>query len=341
VELPGLTRPLASRLDDVARSWSVPLRRGDKERPDEIVAQIDEVARWCGSVLQAVVELVPEAIDELIMIPVGWLTTLPWHAAIADGDPIIERYAIRYLHTLSGLQNTLRVQMAASTTVVTPFTADLPFTEAEGVIVGALAGARRVFSAGADREAVLDDLSGSTVAHLATHCTSGPTAETSFIELNPQRLSADDARRMSYVPRDEGYLSACASGLIAVFQPDERTGFEAALFSVGFQRVLSTPWPVGDASAAFLAIAYSAERFAHRATAPSRCLQQAVNLVRRSSAAALVDWLRHLRHLLSPTAADAAHQLQRLEWWLQLQFPPAHVPFAHPAAWGGIQMSGS
>lgn len=131
--------------------------------------------------------------------------------------------------------------------------ADLPFAEAEALEVGHLLGVKPLLQSEATRDAVLAQLDGVAIAHLATHAYFAPGSPLdSGIVLADGILTAREILERGLRAPEFIILSACQSGLAGSLGGDEMAGLSQALLYAGARSLLVSLWTVNDLSTAYL-----------------------------------------------------------------------------------------
>jgi len=209
--------------------------------------------------------------DELILVPVGWLSAVPWG--------VLPPLTGRPVTVAPSASAWLRAYRAASApcTVGPPLLVAGPHLQhaaAEVHAIATLDPASRVLSGpAATVEATMRGLDGAAVAHFATHGHHEPeNVLFSRLDLADGPLMAYDLQHLAVPPR-QAVLSACDVGRTVVRPGDEILGFTAALLYAGTTSVVSSTVRVPDEAAIHVMIAY------HRAVSagaqPARALAAA------------------------------------------------------------------
>ncbi|MFG2332463.1 CHAT domain-containing protein [Streptomyces sp. NPDC048604] len=217
--------------------------------------------------------------------PVGFLATLPLHAAGRHREPAPAglRRATLLDRTVSSTTSTLRAlaqartrppaSPAAGTLVValpeTPDAQPLAHAKAEAARVAELlrpAGPVTVLTGpAATAHAVLDALPRHDTAHFACHGVTDLDPSESRLLLADHRerpLTVAALADLRLRDADLAYLSACSTGVTAYAFADEFLHITAAFQLCGYRQVVGTLWPVGDAAAAAVAEAFHTRRAA-------------------------------------------------------------------------------
>jgi CHAT domain-containing protein/tetratricopeptide (TPR) repeat protein len=241
--------------------------------------------------------------DLLWIVPCGPLHQVPFHAAVVDGVPLVERNPI--CHSPSASVGALCLDRARrryrKAIVFGDTTGDLAFARIESQRVAARFNTRAQVGDEATEEALVDaraqagdDLD---VVHLAAHGTfDADDPLDSGIQMagggnQPALLTARDVVR-DRLPVELVALSACESGRTHVFDGDEPVGLTRAFLSAGAASVVATLWLVNDLSTRLIV-----ERFYDTLLAPATdadlpwrkaaALQDALAFVRRTTVAEL------------------------------------------------------
>ena len=167
----------------------------------------------------------------------------------------------------------------------------------EVVAVAALRpGATRLVAAGATVAAVLAELDGAGLAHIAAHGTfRSESPMFSSLQLADGPLTVDDIHRLAHPPH-RIVLPACRSGVVADIGGQDVLGFAAALLTQGTAGVIASIADVDDAATVQVMLAL------HAGLAGGLRLDEALAGARR---AALGDPVRHATAVLF-TAMGAA-----------------------------------
>jgi CHAT domain-containing protein len=257
---------------------------------DASAAAVHAVAR---TLLEPVLAIVPPSVDQLIIVPAGYLAYLPFEVLpAADGRPLIDRYAISYLPSASTLQfltpynggSSGSVFLGALGNMAVEDWPPLPGTAAEVTgVARVFPGARLAVGSDFTHDAVVTALTGFDHAHLATH---GVLDERTpiFSALlvagggrAPSRLSLYELTALRVKARLV-VLSACDTGLGQMLRGDEVTGLTRTLLQAGAATVVSSLWQVSDESTAQLMQEFYAGLRAGQS--PSRALRTAALAVR-------------------------------------------------------------
>ncbi|SCF27397.1 CHAT domain-containing protein [Micromonospora saelicesensis] len=245
-----LARP-ASAADD-SGAWARIL--------DELTRRLWEIAM--GAVIAA---LTPG--ERVVLIPVGLLSLLPWHAAwrpdaTRDRVYALDELRISYAPTARVLaENAPSAGLGsepATLIVEQPAPVDAPPLPLAGVEAGGV-GARfarvtRRRGEGATRETVLDDLGRHEVAHLICH---GSVAlehplDTFLLMAGDIPMTMRDVLSRPHDGLHLVVLSACDTGSYWFDNPTEVFSLASAFLGGGVSEVIASLWPVPDTSTTLL-----------------------------------------------------------------------------------------
>jgi CHAT domain-containing protein/tetratricopeptide (TPR) repeat protein len=283
--------------------------------------------------------------DLLWIVPCGPLHQVPFHAAVVDGIPLVERNPI--CHSPSASVGALCLDRARRryrrAIVFGDTTGDLAFARIESQRVAARFNTRAHVGDEATEDALVDartqagdDLD---VVHLAAHGTfDADDPLDSGIQMagggnQPALLTARDVVR-DRLPVELVALSACESGRTHVFGGDEPVGLTRAFLSAGAASVLATLWLVNDLSTRLIV-----ERFYDALLAPSTdadlpwrkalALQDALAFVRRTTVA----------ELTAHTDATVVEHIRTIA--AQRNLSENDTPFAEARYWAAFVLIGA
>lgn len=233
----------------------------------EWVGIVDDLTSWLWDVAMGAIVAALESEEEVVLIPVGLLALLPWHAAWRR-DPergrvyALDELRIGYAPAARVIANNARPprseESASLLIVETPEpvqASPLPLAELEAESVSAwFDDVARLRCGEATREAVLDHLDHYGVAHLICH---------GFVALEHPLdsflLMSEDApltlRDILAQPHDRlrlVVLSACDSGAYSFDNMDEVFSLASGFLAGGVPEAVASLWPVPDTSTALL-----------------------------------------------------------------------------------------
>jgi CHAT domain-containing protein len=283
-------------------------------------------------------------IDEIVLITVGTLALLPWHASPlpAPGPGathVIDQLCIRYAPIASALAMDVPHQPSfvyfAAHNPQPANGVPLPLSELEvASCAQRFAQAQIVSGAAATAEALIAGLDACDVFHFAGHAASdlrlplngglevaGPT------RLTLERLLAEQHSGRLAV------LSACETGVPGLRLPEEAISLSSGFLQVGFTGVIASLWPVSDFSTFFVMDRFYAAWPAQERD-PGVALRDAQRWLRDASAVELAQELeRHERLLDHPPIAKLHRQLRAA--------PPAARPFSALFSWAPFSLWGA
>ena len=272
-------------------------------------AIVQRMSRWLGKAyIGPIVDILVPRISELVLVPVGELALLPFHAAeLADGTFLIDRYDLRYL--LLGTHLTEMGATAAdreTVTIVAPAMPDLPWCAAEVEALGVLCNAER--RADVDhRHGFARALSEASAFHTSCH---GVPVNGELCLLLTKPVTSDglyavrDAMNLRVRARSEAFIAACSARTPGMEIPDEIIGFPNALHAAGFVGTISAGWPVADLVAALTSIRY----YDLRSAAPaSRSLSETQRWLRTLTVGGAVAYLDQLLDRAAEAQIDTPH----------------------------------
>lgn len=320
--------------------------RGVAARPAALEswhAALKKTVLWQGERVFA--ELLPalSGIDEIVLIAVGTLALLPWHASpLAAPGPgathVIDGLGIRYAPIAGALATDVPHQPSyvyfAAHNPQPANGAPLPLSELEvASCAQRFARAQIVSGAAATAEALIAGLDACDVFHFAGHAASdlrlplngglevaGParlTLERLLAELHSGRLAV---------------LSACETGVPGLRLPEEAISLSSGFLQVGFTGVIASLWPVSDFSAFFVMDRFYAAWPAQERD-PGVALRGAQRWLRDASAAELAQQLERRERLLdNPEIAKLHRQLRAMQ--------PEARPFSALFSWAAFSLWG-
>jgi CHAT domain-containing protein len=285
---------------------------------------------------------------EATLIPVGRLGLLPLPAASDEVTLALAPSArvLRAAQAASRRAQDLPAKLfAVGNPLPPPKGADsLEFAGAEADMAGAMFGSGSVVLRDTEvtRQDVLspEHLANATHLHFACHGSfNGTQPLNSALYLSGQdkitlRDLLDDKLDLSKIRLT--LLSACQSG-ISEFEriPDETIGLHAGFLQSGVAGVVSTLWPVNDASTLML-IAEFYRLFLTDWLDPAAALRRAQAYLRdRFSNSDLADWFE------SVYEASGGTDSRSFQMALDCRADPTYRPFAKPIYWAGFVFTGA
>jgi CHAT domain-containing protein len=334
--------------------WSADPSRADHRRRwfDTIDSTIREL--WRLAMGPVLARLGQRGATAAILVPTGLLTMLPLHAA-ATADttaPTGTRYAVddlvlSYAPSAFAMAHARRSAGAAPTdrllVVDEPApvsAAPLPASAVEAAAVASMFEAPVVLSRqAATRAAVLGRLPGVGVLHMACH------GRTNWIDpLRSGLLLADDEwlavgdlldRRLSAARL--ACLSACETGGIGLWLPDEVVSLPAALIQAGFAGVIASMWAVSDVGTAMLMQRFHV-LWRDRGD-PAAALREAQRWLRDTTNEQKAEYFRG--QMQGPDQVSAVGSLAAQLFTAMVLRRGGDRDFAHPFWWAAFCLTGA
>ena len=223
---------------------------------------VDPVTGWLGeAVWRPIADLLAD-IDELWLVPCGYLGLLPCHAGRLDYsgvDYALRRWDIRYAVTARSLAQARQLPVPARE----PAFAGIPQPASQEGLSGAREELAAVAKSFADvrildahdvtRRAAIQATRGAGYLHAACHGTADREDPlTSGLELaNGERLTLHDLSRIR-TGLELGVLSACETNVPGIASPDEAMSLASGLHLTGCRAVIASSWQVPDDATAAL-----------------------------------------------------------------------------------------
>lgn len=296
----------------------------------------DRTSPSAAAALQAAAAMMTTAFPaqlprRLLVIPSGRLSSIPWAALTHGSGNVLDRTTLAVLPT---------VQMLASQEA--PSHTSALIVNAANAVPGsplrhAAAETRQIRAwmprgrdlAGAElsRNAVLEALPTSTIAHFACHGimeTENPI-NTRLILNADEMLSVSDLLKANCSGLSLVVLSACQSAVHGHELADEFTSVGVAFLGAGARSAVGTLWNVNDAAASL----FSRRLFEAigRGAAPSDAVRMAQIWLRDSRNGEIADWLSKL----GPATDEAERRLR-----LDLRKSADTIGFGHFRHWGAF-----
>jgi hypothetical protein len=306
-------------------------------------AALEKMVVWQGERVFAKILPALAGIDEIVLIAIGTLAVLPWHASIlpdagAQVTHVIDRLAIRYAPIANTLATDVHHQptpayFAAHNPEPTDG-APLPFAELEVTFCAAWFERRQIVSGvEATAEALIAGIDACDVFHFAGHAASnlemplhGGLEVAGAARLTLERLLAESHSGRLAV------LSACETGVPGLRLPEEAISLSSGFLQVGFTGVIASLWPVSDLSTFFIMDRfYSLWHEARRD--PGLALRAAQRWLRDASPPELVQQLEQRQGLLDNQHIARLHRRLR-------GMPRDARPFAGLFSWAPFSLWG-
>jgi CHAT domain-containing protein/tetratricopeptide (TPR) repeat protein len=303
-----------------------------------------------GALVQQIKKL---GFKRAILIPTGYLSLLPLHAAWTEDtdQPTGRRYAIDEIHftyapnakSLTAAQVIAdRVQVADSILAIDNPRQDLPNSEREiNCAISTFSQSSVLRHEKATIAAVKDGLVGSSVVHFSCHGIADLQSPlNSGLLLYDELLTLKDIFALNLA--DSGgirlaILSACETGLVGIENTDEAIGLPTGLIQAGVAAVIASLWSVSDLSTMML-LARFYELWRIEGLEIALALRQAQQWVRDTTNGEKLIYFKDFKPIQSTNKmpASAADYLYKS---LILSHPDAR-DFAHPFHWAAFSYVG-
>lgn len=240
-------------------------------------ANVTDLVDGLGTVLDRLGELVYPLATRLrelgatrvALVPMGWLGTLPIHAArwqdaggapslidVVDVTYVPSAHALAMLHVMAAATER-NPEVLCGVADPQPLAGSLPYARDELEAAAArFPEARAFYGEDATRANLLGALSTATHVHLACHGVNNPTNPLfSHFEFPDGPLDMRDIRYgelASLATVRLAVLSACESAIAATRLPDEMVGLPTALLLAGVPATMGTLWQAPDLPTALL-----------------------------------------------------------------------------------------
>lgn len=355
----------AEILADLALLWGPEMvHASDLERQRQVLEHIGAVLHerfFC----QLARLLVDRRIGQVILVPDLLTRHLPLHLArvcakditipgvpVEDAEFFCEVFPVEYTSCLQAVALSQRQRRPQGLDRIASFSdpkSDLPGARhsAQWLAKRIAKGIEYVDRRGVDvtRAAVEAEMRRSKVVMIAAHGrfdTARP--EASFLQLHDDDWTAENVAALAPLDHSPAVvLAACEISAAVPGEDPDAEGIPGAMLSAGAAFVLGSRWPVEDVSMSFLI-----DRFHHHLARvglrPAAVLFRAIKDLRRMGSA---EALERCRELLEQMASDGTREQMpdayaRLDWYaLQLEAGGKERPFAAPACWGGVVVTGS
>ena len=326
------------------------------QRRQNLEYSVADLASWLGTAfadpLLEHLQSCSETIKELILVPVGQLALLPFHASTSANGDLLEVCAIRTFLVggdLLELASSSRVEPATVDSVVVAPVYDaggaLPGANAEAQAVATFANAKQLGGRKCTHDAFAEALRTATVMHTSCHGHADENVADTCLSLglNQAAYSVRDAEQLEWVQRDEVFIAACCARTPGMQVPDEVLGFPHAFRAAGFRRVISAGWPVDDNSAALVSMSYHLRRKEHPNMDPAEALRGAQLWLRSASIDTILKFLEEVIaavNLSKKPIAELVRMYNQFE--LAAQSADEHnIPYSSAAHWAAFSIIGA
>jgi CHAT domain-containing protein len=322
---------------------------------------IDKTTRqlWDFIMGSLIEQLQEKGIDRITLIPTGYLSLLPLHAAWTPDKtkPTGRRYALDDLHityapnakSLNAAQAIADRVQANSILAIDNPSQDLLNSEREiqTAIASFLPQATILRHHHATTTAVKTALGQAAIAHFSCHGTANLNEPlTSGIAMSDGLLTLKDIFALNLAESGGlrlAILSACETGMIGIENADEAISLPTGLLQAGVAAVIASLWSVDDLSTMILLTRfYDLWRIEGRKMDQALCQSQ--QWVRDTTNEKKYNYLKDAFQKLVNTQQISAQEVNDLlrEFMLRYTFPdgPQGKSFAHPFHWAAFNYTG-
>lgn len=223
---------------------------------------VDPVTGWLGEAIWQPIADLLAGVDQLWLVPCGYLGLVPCHAGRLDAlgvDFALRRWDIRYAVTARSLSRARQLPVPARE----PMFVGIPQPASQEGLKGAreelaavakgFAGGRVLDVHGVTPPAALQAIRGAGYLHAACHGTADPHDPLmSGLELGAgERLTLHDLSGIR-TGLELGVLSACETNVPDLASPDEAMSLAVGLHLAGCRAVIASSWQVPDQATAAL-----------------------------------------------------------------------------------------
>jgi len=292
---------------------------------------------------------------QLVLLPTGLLSLLPWHAAwTEDRDAatgqryLLDDFVVTYAAGARAINAAVAAAVAAAgrradgCLVIENPDGTLDYAPQEAEAVSSYfpeTATRRLRGSEANVRTVLAALPDYPVLHFATHGRSGwvDPLQSELVLAGEHHLTLPDLLALRLPKGRLAVLSACESGVPGTDLPDEMAGLPAGFQQAGLAGVVASLWAVNDPSAAMLM-----ERFyrlwRQDGLTPAEALRAAQIWLRDTTNREKADYFKRdvpaLVGYRMPEMVAADFFSQVTAW------RPADRDFAHPFWWAAFYLTG-
>ena len=221
-----------------------------------------------------------EEINTLGVAPSGFLHYLPFSTLLDEGGQyLLEKYTLFGVNSTSILWVAMdhgdEESSAASLLALANPDGTLPAADQEAAAIGSFYPGSQVFhNQAATKQILQEQLPVSSMVHLATHgVLDSRDSSRSYLVMADGKLSIEDIWGLPMEGTRLTTLSACDTGVGEILSGDDMISMENAFFYAGSPSVVSTLWPVADASTAQIMEGFYAAL--SRGTGKAEALRQA------------------------------------------------------------------
>lgn len=328
--------------------------RAYKSQHDDHKAWVQAMDLMMRSLWEVLMEPVINALEEnrlaqAVLIPTGYFSFLPLHAAWIDDNNVLtkRRYALDHIRfsyspNAKALQVT-RERLANETNgsllmINEPQASDvdpLPNSSREAKsVINYFPNHQELRHKHATREAVLSALSNHSVFHFSCHGTVNwiEPLKSGLIMAGGELLTIQDFFDLQLQDIRLAVLSACETGLPGIKLPDEVVNLPAALIQAGISGVVSSLWPVTDLSTMLLLSKFYA-LWLNQDFEPAEALTRAQKWLRDADPSDIETHCKTFIPELSSRDDEVSTAIQTLRRALRLDY-------SHPYYWAAFTYTG-
>jgi CHAT domain-containing protein/tetratricopeptide (TPR) repeat protein len=331
-----------------------------KQAEDDWFDAIDTTTHqlWKPLIGQLVQRLTELDLARITLIPTGYLSLLPLHAAWTDDarKPAGRRYALDDIHityapnakSLTAAQSIAdRVQTDSILAIDNP-QQDLPNSEREiNCAIATFPQPNILRHEKATIASVKDGLMGAAIAHFSCHGTANLKEPlSSGLAMSDGLLTLKDIFALNLAESGGirlAILSACETGIQGIENADEAISLPTGLLQAGVAAVIASLWSVSDLSTMML-LARFYDLWRNDGSSPSVALRQAQKWVRDTTNQEKYDYLKNHFQSLTHTQRISEQEVNNLLRDFMIQYiyqdGPESRSFAHPFHWAAFSYVG-
>jgi CHAT domain-containing protein len=312
---------------------------------------LDDITSWLWSAAMEPVLREASKTSKVVLIPVGWLSFLPLHAAwtedrtapsnrrtVLDCFQVTVAPSARMLKTI-----TERVARQADSILVVdapaPVTAPpLPYSNAEANIVKAtFPNARHLAGEDASYENVLASIGSFTALHFSCHAYANAdnALESGLLLSHDRFLTVRQLLNVSLSGTRLAFLSACETNIPSPDIPDEMLSISAALLQAGVAGVIASLWPVTEVSTLILSAKFY-QLWQQESVEPARALRESQQWIRDTTNAQKRQFVEECLQKSPGLPSESMKILSRS----MLLSDPNGRDFSHPYFWAPFVYAG-
>ncbi|MGG6239686.1 CHAT domain-containing protein [Nodosilinea sp. AN01ver1] len=349
-----------TQLTELLKTWFATYSNARNDRQTWLNT-IDQTTHqlWEPLIEQMAQQIKELGFDRIILIPTGYLSLLPLHAAWTEDNskPGGRRYAIDNIHityapnakSLTAVREIVACTSNDSILAINNPTQDLDNTEIEVQSVIAHFSNPTVLNRGeATIDQVRSQLPEAAIIHFSCHGTANlnePLA--SGLLMSDGLLTLKDIFALNLTKGDRGIrlaiLSACETGMIGTKNTDEAISLPTGLLQAGVAAVIASLWSVSDLSTMLLLTRFY-DLWRNAELEPPIALTQAQQWVRDTTNQQKYDYLKsHFQALVSQGhMSEQEVNLLLSEFMIHYIYEdgPNSRSFAHPFHWAAFSYTG-